>query len=683
MSTPNQFIEADQYGQGEYSPPIAPDQSASTALEIAQTYIARGWTPVPIPFRAKGPIGAGWQVRRIDNSTVATYFNGARQNIGGMAGPQSGGLTDIDLDSAEAVAIAPYLLPRTGAIFGRASSRASHCLYVTDLAGKIDKAVIDFDDPDAKNPDRKASLVELRIGGGGKGAQTVFPGSVHESGEPIEWEETGDPASVDGADLLRRVQLIAAASLIARNWPAEGGRHKAALTVGGFFSRAGISETDIATIVQAIARAACDEEWKDRVRAAKDQAAYHLQGNDVRGLPMLAELVGDAAASKIAEWVGYSSARGLQLFTADAPSTVPSQVAEAPIETPAWWRDAADIPPREALYGKHFMRCSIGATIGAGGRAKTTQGTYEAISMAVGFDLTTGEILPKGPLRVWFINAEEDKNELDRRFAATCLRHNVSRERLGGPLFVESVSENPMRLATLVGGNPTLNQAALGRMRDFITRNQIDVFMIDPFISFHTVNESANADMDLLIKGGLASIAKATNSHGEIFHHPGKPKPGQDTTVEDGRGASAILYAVRSARVFNFMTPAEATKLGIPEDQRRLHIRISNGKANMAPIGKAHWIKIGVENLPNGDEVACASLWTPPNPFDGVTSAGVELARELARTGAHRADSRSSDWFGYPLARQLKIHVKPGQDNAPEDLARLKAIIKIWLKNNA
>jgi AAA domain len=346
------------------------------------------------------------------------------------------------------------------------------------------------------------------------------------------------------------------------------------------------------------------------------------------------------------------------------------------------WRDPAEIPPREALYGKHFMRCSIGATIGAGGRAKTTQGTYESISMAVGFDLTTRELLPKGPLRVWFINAEEDKNELDRRFAATCLRHNVSLEDLGGRLFVESVSENPMRLATLVGGTPTLNQAALGLMRDFITRNQIDVFMIDPFISFHTVNESTNADMDLLIKGGLGVIAKATNSHGEIFHHPGKPKPGQETTVEDGRGASAIIYAVRSARVFNFTTPAEATKLGIPEDQRRLHIRISNGKANMAPIGKAHWIKIGVENLPNGDEVACASLWTPPDPFDGVTSADVELARELARTGAHRADSRSSDWFGYPLASHLKIDVRPCRDNAPEDLARLKAIIKIWLKNN-
>jgi hypothetical protein len=275
------------------------------ALEIAQSYIARGWTPVPIPFRTKVPVDAGWQLRRIDSGTVANFFNGAPQNVSVALGPQSNGLTDVDLDCPEAASIAPYLLPPTTAIFGRASSRASHWLYTTDLAAKSDKAAIAFDEPDAKRFGRKARLVELRIGGGGKGAQTVFPGSVHESGEPVEWEENGEPATVDGGDLLARVKLIAAASLIARNWPAEGGRHTAALTVGGFFAHAGLSETRVATLTEAIARAAEDEEWKDRVRGAKDQVNHHMKGGAVRGLPMLAELVGDAAASRIAEWVGY------------------------------------------------------------------------------------------------------------------------------------------------------------------------------------------------------------------------------------------------------------------------------------------------------------------------------------------------------------------------------------------
>jgi hypothetical protein len=172
--------------------------------------------------------------------------------------------------------------------------------------------------------------------------------------------------------------------------------------------------------------------------------------------------------------------------------------------------------------------------------------------------------------------------------------------------------------------------------------------MLDPFISFHAVNENLNPDMDLVIKQGLGTIAGKTNSAGEIFHHPGKPKPGQaESTVEDARGASAIIWAVRSARVFNFMTPDEASKLGITEDDRRRHIRITNGKANMGPLGNATWIKIEVENLPNGDEVAVSSRWAPPNPFDGVSTTEWQLEhnwQQLENCGpiaAHRSGSAS------------------------------------------
>jgi hypothetical protein len=189
--------------------------------------------------------------------------------------------------------------------------------------------------------------------------------------------------------------------------------------------------------------------------------------------------------------------------------------------------------------------------------------------------------------------------------------------------------------------------------------------------------------MDKVIKQGFGAVAAETDTAGELFHHPGKPKPGQaETTVEDGRGASAVLWAVRSARVLNFMTPTEAAQIGISEEERRLHVRIANGKANMGPLGKAKWMKIEVENLPNGDQVACSSSWTPPDPFQGVTAADMELAQKLARTGAYRDDSRSPDWFGYALAKQLGINVSFNGANNPKDLAKLKSIIKVWKQNN-
>jgi hypothetical protein len=281
------------------------------------------------------------------------------------------------------------------------------------------------------------------------------------------------------------------------------------------------------------------------------------------------------------------------------------------------------------------------------------------------------------------LNAEEDQDELDRRLAATCQLYRVSEADLGGRLFVQSV--RTLRLVTMVKGVPTINSEAMTWLLDFVRYNSLDVLIIDPLVSFHRVPENDNGAMDLLIKDVFGSIAEQTSAAVELCHHSGKPKEGRtETAVEDSRGASAIIWAVRSARVLNFMTPEEATKLGIAEDQRRLHIRIANGKANMAPIGKAVWMKLVVEILPNGDEIACSSSWTPPNPFDGVTTADLELARNWSRTGAYRADTRSPDWFGYKLADHLRLDVRCG-DRGPEgaapDIAKVKQIIAQWLKN--
>src|SRR5262249_19533200 len=146
----------------------------------------------------------------------------------------SNGLTDVDLDCDEAIAVAPYMLKST-AVFGRKSRRASHWLYKTPLATTVAQAAIQF-----KDPVRKTMLVAIRIGGNGSGAQTVFPGSVHESGEPIRWESNGEPPTVEGEHLTHVVRGLAAATLLARYWPqAPGSRHDIALTLGGFLTGAG------------------------------------------------------------------------------------------------------------------------------------------------------------------------------------------------------------------------------------------------------------------------------------------------------------------------------------------------------------------------------------------------------------------------------------------------------------
>ena len=66
-----------------------------TPLEIATIYIRRGWSPVPVPLKQKGPTLPGWQQLRLDEENAAEYFDRSAQNIGVLLGPSSGGTGEL------------------------------------------------------------------------------------------------------------------------------------------------------------------------------------------------------------------------------------------------------------------------------------------------------------------------------------------------------------------------------------------------------------------------------------------------------------------------------------------------------------------------------------------------------------------------------------------------------------
>ena len=272
----------------------------STA-DIARGYLRRGWCPIPVPFKSKKPNTPGWQHSQLREEDLEKAFSG-KINIGVILGPKSSGLTDVDLDCPEAVALAPHFLERTGAIFGRSSNPNSHWFYQTALAQAVNKSVIQYRDP--MRPKEDGMLVEIRIGGE-TGAQTVFPGSVHETGEHIEWSESGEPAKIENGKLTADVSMLASACLLARYWPREGNRHDAALTLGGFLSRAGQQPAQIGFLVEETARAASDPEHQDRKRAAEDAANAHRSGKPARGFTGLSETFGKEVATRVADWLEY------------------------------------------------------------------------------------------------------------------------------------------------------------------------------------------------------------------------------------------------------------------------------------------------------------------------------------------------------------------------------------------
>jgi putative DNA primase/helicase len=280
----------------------SPDEDRSPdPIEVARSYVARGWNPVAVPWRGKGkaPSGNDWPKRVVTDENVARVFNGAeRWNVGVQLGPKSSGLTDVDLDCKEAIALAPHFLPNTSAVFGRKTKPMSHWLYRIDDAPN--RAADKYDDGAG------STIIELRIGGGDRGAMTVFPGSTHkESEEPIEWGSDGEPARSTYAILDAAVRKTAAASIFLRGWPDQGTRHSAGLAIGGLLARVGWSSEDIGSFVESIVTEAEDGQVADRLKAAEDAAEAVAKGESAYGLPKLKEIFGDAAMRKVAKLLRY------------------------------------------------------------------------------------------------------------------------------------------------------------------------------------------------------------------------------------------------------------------------------------------------------------------------------------------------------------------------------------------
>ena len=175
------------------------------------------------------------------------------------------------------------------------------------------------------------SLVELRIGGGNKGAQTMAPPSRHPEGEWLRWDQDGEPTEVEGAALKKVVAQLAAAALLVRHYPGEGSRHEAALVLGGLLARGRGTAEDISYFVERIASAAGDEEAAERGASAAGAVVLLEQGRECPGLPRMREVWGTAVADTVAKWLAIPSTgqAGVGLIL---PAGVPTAAADKFVE---------------------------------------------------------------------------------------------------------------------------------------------------------------------------------------------------------------------------------------------------------------------------------------------------------------------------------------------------------------
>ena len=344
------------------------------------------------------------------------------------------------------------------------------------------------------------------------------------------------------------------------------------------------------------------------------------------------------------------------------------------------WRPPNLIKPRDFLYGDCVIRGYVSGIIGVGGGGKTSELQVEIAAMVTGRNLLG--IQPKHPYRVWFINLEDAIDEIERRFAAIFKHYKITEQDIGNRLFIDSGRKKNFVVARQGRNGIEFDEETIGDIEQTIQQNEIDYVAADPYVNSARFAENDNNTMAHIIEHVWGGISDRQNCATSLAHHVRKGAPGHNGgyTVEDARGASALVSSCRNVRVLNGMSRDEGEKAGV--ERHRSYFRIDAGKMNMTIAPEdSEWRKFVSVDLENAtpdcpsDRVGVVTLWQWPNPAEQFTVADLIAAQKAVREGGPwREDSQAKDWVGRPIAEAL--HLDP--DNKT-DKAKIKGALKTWI----
>jgi hypothetical protein len=370
----------------------------------------------------------------------------------------------------------------------------------------------------------------------------------------------------------------------------------------------------------------------------------------------------------------------------DEPPTSRGHAAPLILATAFEPFDPRRLPPRQLIMGNHYHRRNTCVTAGTGGVSKSLRVKVDAISMVLGRDLMGLDKVYGGRKRVWVMNLEDDRIEIQRRIAAICLRYDVDQADLEG-LFIDSGRERELLIAREDREGVLINQPVVDALKHELLANEIDVLIVDPFVESHTVSESLNDSLKIVM-AQWRQIAHDCNIAVELVHHIRK-NGGIEASVDDVRGASAMIGSARSVRLISAMSEKEAQAFGIEPKERRRYVSVNpHGKANFAPPSDVRdWYHLesialnnGAEPYWDGDVIGVPVVWALPGPLSGMTIGDCAEIQALCAAQSDpgataRANKTAGGWFGKLVAQRLDIDILE-----PEGVKSVERILAALVK---
>jgi len=409
--------------------------------------------------------------------------------------------------------------------------------------------------------------------------------------------------------------------------------------------------------------------WPDNDAAGHDYAerlAEHLETQGVISASIL-----HVPATRPEKW-DAADAKDEDLGAIIRSMRAPPATGGAHFELDFWdHENLASIPRVEFVYNRFYAKGYTSVTAAPPKVGKSLLGLIEAVDIATGRGLLTGEV--QAPQRVYYYNAEDDLNTIKNRVGAILKHYKIPQEEIRGQLAISSGIANE-GFYVISGADGKIHEAQFEVMEAKCTENKIDAVILDPLQDLSRSPET-NEVMRLL-GGRLRKFASKCDLAVGLIHHTRKMQPGVKASIDDMRGGSALRGTARFNRLLVPMTEDDAAKAGLGD--HRNHFQVGDIEMNLAPPSSdyARWYEKVSVICDNGESVGVIAPWKWPEAFDGISPSHAIAAREaiMRANGEARESEQSNDWAGHIIGEILGID---SRDKAGK--AKIKTILKTWI----
>jgi len=413
--------------------------------------------------------------------------------------------------------------------------------------------------------------------------------------------------------------------------------------------------------------------WPDNDDGGKAYAARlkeHLEANgalavSILGIPTTRPVKWDAADAE-----GEDLGALIRAMRSEAASASPVS-----FEINFWDSvDLAAIPRVEYVYNHFYAKGYTSVTAAPPKVGKSLLGLIEAVDIATGRGILTGH--PQAPQRVYYYNAEDDRNTILNRIGAILQHYGIDQCEIRGRLAVTS-GAGEEGFYIISGQDGEINEPQFRAMEEKCQANKIDCIILDPL---QDLSRSPETNEVMRILGGrLRLMANRCDLAIGLIHHTRKMTPGVKASIDDMRGGSALRGTARFNRLLVPMTEDDAVKAGLKD--HRSHFQVGDIEGNLAPPSSdyAKWFEKISVIAENGENVGVIASWEWPDAFDGINPrTACEVRNAIMQADPKlKENPQSGDWAGHLVGSVIGID---SRDEAGK--AKIITLIKAWLKSD-